>query len=210
MTFSIKNNDLRYIAGILSHLDIITATPDAIFIHDYANTRLLKCAVLCDISCNVGLDGVALKKSLGRVKGDTSFDITDDTLVIRCDKTIYRLRTLMPETYPPEPSIDGTGRIDTKSNELYHAVEDVRASGAHQVIIAITKDGAVLRGEGSSISSWIPIDAVAKGTGYSKLSLDILLPCIPKVSCDMEIRIQPKAPVVMQFGDMTYYQAPAI
>lgn len=206
MEFTAEKGDLRYLATALAQLDAITAVPtrNAIIAGDYTRTRLLvytpECAGAGGVTENAGLDGGA------------RFAVTKRGLAAEFGSAKYRLNLMVPTTYADEPAVTGTGTIRVKAADMHEALGDVRAAGSPAVVIAVTKKGAVLRGDGGgSIDCWIPVPgAESDGTGYSRLSLDLLLPCMPKTAdLTVDITLAPKGPTAMRFGDnMTYYQAP--
>lgn len=222
MEFVLEKGDLRYIATVLAHLDTVTASPskNAIIASDYTDTRMLVCSLgdepEGEMPGDVGLYAPAISKVAGRTTGDTRFTITDSGLVAEFGSTTYRLNLVESASQTKVPTVTGTGTgtIRARAADMHGALKDVDATGAQGVMIAITKNGPELRGDGDgSIDCWIPIPgAESTGTGYSRLSLDLLLPCMPKAAdLALEITLSPKKPAMMRVGDnMTYYQAPRL
>lgn len=244
MEFILEKGDLRYIAAVLAHLDTVIASPskNSIIARDYTDTRMLVYSLgdepEGEMPGDVGLYAPAISKVAGRATGDTRFTITDRGLVAEFGSTTYRLNlvestseTKVPTvtsgphreaesvdsesaSKPKVPTVTSTGTIRARAADMHGALKDVDATGAQGVVIAITKDGPELRGDGDgSIDCWIPIPgAESDGTGYSRLSLDLLLPCMPKTAdLALEITLSPKGPAIMRFGgNMTYYQAPRL
>ena len=219
MEFIISKSDLRHLAAVLSKLDVVVAVPEnnTIVAEDFTHTRRFVYSPpggRGGAAGDVGLDAAMIAAVSRRASGDTRFSITADGLVVGVGAMEYRLNVLRPHKRGEDLEVNGGGTIRMRAADLYESLMDVNAADPPMVVIAITKDGAVLRGEGgSSIECWVPMPgAEHAGAGYSRLSLDMLLECMPKSSDHgVEITLAPKGPTMIRFGDhMTYYQAPNI
>ena len=209
--------ELQYLAGVLAELDEVTASPGRITItaYDYTHMRRISYTPLGGYGGegpDVGLDGAALYRIARRVRGEAHVSVTPERLVVKSDGMTFRLRLLEAAGYMDEPAASHIGEVSIPVADLRLALQDVRAAGTSSVVIVIDGGDVIFRGEGASDCRIGVPAAEATGVGYSRLDLDMLMPCIPNLDGrTATILLAPKGPTLMRFGDdLTYHQAPRL
>ena len=157
-----------------------------------------------------GLDGDGpdpdiIRKNAKRARGEVRMSVTKTGVVVLSGGTRFKLRPMLPPTYMDEPAAVGTGEVTIPADELCAALEDVRASS---VAIAVDKGDALFRGEGASDCRITVNASASSGMGYSRLDLDLLLPCMRGLDGRAAtISLSPKGATAMRFGDdLLYHQ----
>lgn len=212
MEFRIGRNDLRRIAAALAELDEAMACPsrNSIVAYDAAHTRRIQYTTKCEAGdgSDRGLDAAAISKVVRRVRGEARVSLSEEHLVVESGNATYKMRLLVPAAYMEEPKTAGTGKVSLPGSDLSAVLKDVQAAGAAAVVIAIDEGTAMFQGDGDT-GCWIAApDAETEGRGYSRLDLDLLMPCVPNdPDCTVAITLSPKGPTAMRFGDdLLYHQ----
>lgn len=209
--FNIGRDKLRYIAATMVELEDVVASPThgTIVAHDTMSTRRFACTVPTGEGKDVGIDPSSVLKVSRRVRGEASVSIGPEKITIKSGHTTYKLRAQVPPRYMVEPDTSGVGKVALPAAEMVTMLGDVRAAGVGVVVIMIDDGKAVFRGDGATDCRITAEGAEVSGKGYSRLDLDLLLPCVPALKeCQATISLAPKGPTMMMFGDdMVYHQA---
>lgn len=207
MEFKIGHDELRYVAGVMAELGevVISPTRNSITASDYNKVRRIEYKLPdapAEDGQDISVDIAAVAKVARRIRGEVSISLTQERFVVGTESTNYRLRLMIAPEYFGEPVTEGTGKVIMPATELRAVLGDVEATDAKTVIIAVDDGAAQFNGEGAS-DCWITADgAEATGIGYSKLDLELLLPCIPKIKdCMAAIDLSPKGATAIKFGD---------
>ena len=204
----VGRGDLRGIASVLSELCKAVLGPSRKSITACDAGHVRRIAYIQAGPDGDGMDPDIIRKVAKRARGEVRISVTKTSMVVLSGGTRFKLRPMLPPPYMDEPAAAGTGEVTIPADEMCAALEDVRASGASSVAIAVDKGDALFRGEGASDCRITVNASASSGMGYSRLDLDLLLPCMRGLDGRAAtIPPSPKGATAMRFGDdLLYHQ----
>ncbi len=212
MKFTASHGVLRYVAGTLSQLGDVTISPErgSFSAMDYNHIRRLQYTpdMTDSTGSDASVDTTQMVKMARRLQNDITLSLSDESLVMDDGQIRYKLRRQEPVPFLDAPKTGEGGTITLPTNVFYNALADVAATGTSVIVISIRQGTALFHGpEGNSCDIMVP--AQVTGRGYSRLLLNDLMECVPRIASMMAtIHLSAREPATIKYGDeITYHQS---
>ena len=209
MKLTMQSEDLRCLAGILGEMEDVIVSPrnGVIIAHDYSGTRRIQYEMPKEDEDDYGLNSLSFAKVSKRIRDVCQVQFTKNACILQSNNLTYNLRPFVAPKHKKIQKTEHSGEVTIKAKDMITALGDLKATSSTTAVIAIQDDTVRFQGIGAFDSDITVPTKHYTGVGYSRLDLNLLLPCARHMMGDITISLSPKKPTKMQFGNYTYHQA---